>query len=91
MNRYNGLFSKTISVLLKRIGAERIGCIMKKEVMNKETVEMNGKKVTFEMYESENLKTMKIQGDLEIITNKECFDKMTKFLSQTKEEEKNNE
>ena len=54
----------------------------------KETVEMNGKKVTFEMYESENLKTMKIQGDLEIITNKECFDKMTKFLGQTNEEEK---
>ena len=56
--------------------------------MKKETVEINGKKVTFEMYESENLKTMKIQGDLEIITNKECFDKMVKFLDQTKEEEK---
>ena len=61
---------------------------MEKEVMKKETVEINGKKVTFEMYESENLKTMKIQGDLEIITNKECFDKMVKFLDQTKEEEK---
>ena len=64
---------------------------MEKEVMKKETketVEINGKKVTFEMYESENLKTMKIQGDLEIITNKECFDKMVKLLGQTKEEEK---
>lgn len=64
---------------------------MEKEVMKKqtkETVEINGKKVTFEMYESNDLKTMKIQGDLEIITNKECFDKMVKFLGQTKEEEK---
>lgn len=64
---------------------------MEKEVMKKETketVEINEKKVTFEIYESKNIKTMKIQGDLEIITNKECFDKMIKFLDQTKEEEK---
>ena len=56
--------------------------------MKKETVEINGKKLTIEIYESKNLKTMKIQGDLEIITKKECFDKLTKLLGQTKEEEK---
>lgn len=56
--------------------------------MKKEIVEINGKKLTIEMYESKNLKTMKIQGDLEIITYKECFDKMVKLLGQTKEEEK---
>lgn len=59
---------------------------MEKEI--KETVEVNGKKVTFETYESQNLRTVKIQGDLEIITNKECFDKMVKFLGQPKEDNK---
>lgn len=57
--------------------------------MKKETVEINGKKLIIEIYESKNLKTMKIQGDLEIITKKECFDKLTKLLGQTKEEENN--
>ena len=56
--------------------------------MKKKTVEINGKKLIIEIYESKNLKTMKIQGDLEIITKKECFDKLTKLLGQTKEEEK---
>ena len=56
--------------------------------MKKETVEINGKKLIIEIYESKNLKTMKSQGDLEIITKKECFDKLTKLLGQTKEEEK---
>ena len=54
----------------------------------KETIEIDGKKITFEIYESKNLKSIKIQGDIELITNKECFDKMLKLLGQTKEEGK---